>query len=199
MSDREEQMAEAYAAIGRYTVEFEQLVHALRLWATFLLTGAGLKNQGMAQAIVNSRAMNVQSLRALLQSFLAETEFYSKDRDPDAAKIIDHLFKLIGDRIEERNKILHGTWYIGWGNEGTTDWSMMSGFKGNPRKTSGVHADDLSTTPCELLKSCEEVQRLTQLIHRMLAVTGMPSTNSGIAANFWFDGDQLVGTRPPSD
>ncbi|MBQ4824147.1 hypothetical protein J4729_06225 [Leisingera sp. HS039] len=197
MTDREEQMAAAYAAIGRYIVEFEQLIHWLRMWAVFSLTMAGLKNQGMAWAIVNSRAMNAQSLLALIQSFMAELELYSKESNPDGTKILDHFYKLVTNCMEERNKIVHGTWHIGWGNEFTTDWSKMDGFKGNPKKTGGGLVENLNTTPGELLEKCEEVERTVLLTQRMYVVTTFPTTTGKIEDNFSFDDGRLVASRPP--
>ena len=125
---RQEQIDLLYKEIGRYVVEFEMMCHAMQMCITFSMSSHGLRNQQISQAVI--AGLTAEPLCALLRSLISETI----EIDDDECHAIDYLFRLVKTAIEDRNRIIHSTWHIGWGNSMTTDWSVAKGSKPHKSK-----------------------------------------------------------------
>jgi len=49
---------------------------------------------------------------------------YRRELSTSDHKILRELYADISEIIEYRNDLSHGKWFVGWGNEQTTDWSQ---------------------------------------------------------------------------
>jgi hypothetical protein len=99
--------------------------------------------------------------RALLVTMksLHEANAPSHDGPDDIAtmnRILKYIAKEYQTAVGNRNMLLHGTWFIGWGNETTEDFSNLDLMKAKVTATGLTYM----ATP----KSKEEIIALTQQI-----------------------------------
>jgi len=120
---RDAEVAEIYSAIGEFAVAFESITHEEMRCILWLLTNLGLKDQNVIQILLVGHS--AESMRVLLQSLISQV----RPKNPEEEEIISDVLDRHQKLISERNDILHGHWYIGWGNEETTDWRTARGFK----------------------------------------------------------------------
>ena len=125
---RKNQIDSLYREIGRFVVEFEMMCHAMQQCIVFIMLCHGLKNQQISHAVLAGQT--AEPLSALLRTLISETIKLTKEE----ISAIDYLFKLIKKAIENRNQIIHSTWFIGWGNDSTSDWSVAKGIKHHKSK-----------------------------------------------------------------
>jgi hypothetical protein len=111
-SDRVAQMGEIYQALGRFTVEFSRMVHAME---STLIMGAG-GNQDVLNAIIIE--MTGHPLMNAWRSALLDAGDLSDNDRP----VLKELVKEVDKMINLRNDWVHGSWYVGYGNDTTTDW-----------------------------------------------------------------------------
>jgi len=91
-----------------------------------------------------------------------------------------HQFQLI---INQRNDVIHSTWFIGYGNDQTTDFSNASGYKHKRSKTgAGVKSFDVSPSHFDsLANQAEELAKL------FLRLNGCFAFDHSISNNFKID------------
>ncbi len=171
----------------------------MRLWVTLTLQLGGLRKQELASAVVNSDAMTAWPLLQLIQSMMTDMEFYSDEKDPGSKKILDRLYREIQDAIKERNKIVHGTWFVPQHYEVITDPERLIGFKG---KTGKMGATTVSSphTPHTLAARSDELDKLAQMVMRAAMTCGThlyEEDHRSFTEMFWWDGDELREGRPP--
>jgi len=125
---RDEQTAKIYARIGEYVVEFSQLVH----WLKIMLASSIAKNSSQ-QPTVNDLLDELSdgALIRVVRRHLVAPEY----RSTEDRKIIDEILGRIGSAEAERNQLLHSVWFVGWGNEQTTDWSKAARIKSTAKRT----------------------------------------------------------------
>lgn len=115
------QQDEQYLAIGKFVVNYEHLVDAIK-FKFRIICGFG------------------EEIKILIESFQASqlievlgnlVDLRTKDlEDGNQSKIL--LKQLIGDLKllnAKRNSLIHSVWFIGWVNENTTDVSEITGKK----------------------------------------------------------------------
>ena len=66
-----------------------------------------------------------EPLRQMLQSLIGQM----RPDNPAEDAIVKDLLNRHQKLCSRRNDVPYGTWIIGYGNEGTTDWSTAIGFK----------------------------------------------------------------------
>jgi hypothetical protein len=121
-----------YRVIGEFVVTFEHACHAIQVCVIFLLGNAGLTNQRATQIIL--AGVTADPLRTLFESLVGElVELNDAER-----KIIKNAVSRFQKLTESRNDIIHTTWFVGWGNEDTTDFSEASGHKYHKNKSGAV-------------------------------------------------------------
>ena len=119
---RMREVDELHRAIGEFVVAFEQGCHAMQTCVMGILARAGLGDQQVSQIIL--AGMTAEPLRALFESLVGERVKLNEVERLIIKSCVTRFQKL----TEQRNDIIHSTWYIGWGNEETVDFSTASGM-----------------------------------------------------------------------
>lgn len=119
----EVQTAQLYEVIGKCAVKFELISFYLRQGITILLGEHGLKNQRLSQVLLAD--LTAYPLKSILQSLITEIATLP----PRDKTICDKIFAKVQNLIEQRNAIVHGTWFVGWASTEDTDFSIASGHK----------------------------------------------------------------------
>ena len=154
------QTSELYANIGEFVVKFEHVCNAMRTAITFMLHNQGLKNQQVTSILL--AGYTAESLRTLFESLIGEL---IKTNDIEK-KIIKNIFSRIKELTEKRNDVVHSTWYIGWGNEHTQDFSEAPGHKLH-RNKKGVSLKIFRYKAEDFSKLAEKADKLSSLVMRL--------------------------------
>lgn len=181
-----------YAAIGRFAVKFEQLVHAMQTGILILLQSDGLRSQALGNAVL--AGLTADPIKRMFRSVVAEILKGSPD-SPDQ-KILNSIMKRVQALIEERNDVIHRVWFIGWASADQTDFSSASSFKHkNTKDGPRFSPREATAQDFDLLSS-----RAEELMHLVNRVTGSLITGGKLERNFDVDAEGLVtlppGTRP---
>ena len=125
---RRSQTNELYCEIGRFIVCFELINFTIQHSITMIIDCFGLKKQSITYCLI--AGYTARQLIDLFVSLINEIyELSAKDR-----LIFDHICSRFIKLIEKRNEIIHSTWFIGWGNETTEDYSEASAFRNHKSK-----------------------------------------------------------------
>jgi hypothetical protein len=154
------QTNELYRAYGRFAVEFEQMCRSLKEGIMFTLTTDGLKNQDLVRVLLAD-----QTASPLIAKFKAFVSIVYKDNLAEA-KCVDKIFKACISINEQRNEIIHGTWFIGWANEEQTEFNVADGMKDKITKN-GVEQIPLSHSAESFDELTEKVKIVADLINRL--------------------------------
>jgi hypothetical protein len=127
---QELQTQEIYAAIGRFVVQFEHVVHGMQETVASLLRRNGLAHAGLSNAVL-AGLHSGETLRAFRAAVI---EVRKDDLDPADRKIFEKAATRIGKLIETRNDIVHRMWYVGWSAPEDEDFSTVAGAKHNNTK-----------------------------------------------------------------
>jgi hypothetical protein len=153
------QTEQIYAGIGRFAVKFEHVCHAMHSCVMNLLQHNGLKNQQLANAVLEG--LTAEPLRRMLAAAIAETK-----RDQligEEKQILDNIIRRIVDLTEARNDVLHRTWFVGWAALADDDFSTTAGWKFKNTKK-GVEFRPLEYTSANFESLATEADRLTEII-----------------------------------
>ncbi len=186
---RDGQMKDLHRAIGEFAVAFESITHQEWNCILWLLAAAGLQDQQIVQILLAD--YTAERMRAMLQSLIGHMRPENAAEKAIVKNLLDRHQKL----ISRRNDVLHGTWFIGYGNEETTDWSTAVGFKlskdkkGAKHKTFEYKVEDFD----EMTK---EAMDLTAALHRL---TGCFTMGRDVEKNFDIDHDGRISSPKPSD
>ncbi|MBD2501725.1 hypothetical protein [Anabaena azotica] len=182
-----EQTNELYSAIGEFIVEFEQVCHAISLNIKFILHNDGLKNQRIPDIIL--AGLTADPLQSMLRSLIHEL----RDLDETEKKIIKNIFDRLQKLIKQRNDIVHSTWFIGWGSETESDFSVAYGMKYYKSSTSN-EPKVFEKTYQDFNKLTEEAKKLKDVFQRLI---GCLVAGYSIKKNFIFDsnGDVSVPVK----
>jgi hypothetical protein len=188
----EEQTDELYAAIGRFTVKFEHVCHAMSSGILTMLELAGLRNQRIGQAVL--AGLTAEPLKTMFRAVLTE---YCKDQLDDAEqKIIADVMKRVGGLIESRNNIIHRTWFVGWASESQEDFSTVAGIK-TINTARGIEFRSLNWNEAEFDQLSEEADELTKLVNRLWGTAYMKIFKSSkFTDNFIRDAAGTVRVPP---
>ena len=122
---------------------------------------------------------------------LAET---TANIDAHERKVIDNLLKRIDKLAEQRNDVIHRTWYIGWASEDQEDFSTASGVKSHNLKI-GNRSSSVEFSRSEFDKLSREADALTSLLSRLSACL---TFGDSIDKNFIIDSDGNACCSPQS-
>ncbi|EOB2787408.1 hypothetical protein ACIL20_004237 [Vibrio vulnificus] len=149
---------------------------------TFIMHGQGLKNQNVANIIL--AGYTADPLRTLLESLTNEvTELSSNEK-----KIVKNIFTRIQKITSVRNDIVHSTWFIGYGNSTTTDFSETSGLKLHKNRN-GADFKSFKYVAEDYSVFTDEADKLQSLVRRL---NGCLIVGSKIENNFKFNDDKEV-------
>jgi hypothetical protein len=182
----EAQTAEIYEAIGRYTVAYSQMEWAVEFNIDLWLYRFRLQNMPVKQAIL--ARLSERKRRELLETLIGEAIAGASDAEK---KIIANIFKRMNAFEEERNRIIHSHWFVGWASEEDQDFSAFFGHKlqaagartnVQPRESTAEQFDELTDQAGELM----------YLLNRVGAVNV-----KGVTIAKLFEVDQQGNTRLP--
>lgn len=153
-------MSTIYRSIGEFIVKFETVCYSIRKCIIFMLDGAGLKDQRIAHVLLAS--LTVDSLKNVFENLVKLTQ----GLDDDEQKILRNILIRFRKLTEERNTIIHSTWFIEYGNENKIDYSEASGFKLN-KIVKGETLRFNQITAKNIDKLTEEAETLSTLFLRL--------------------------------
>jgi hypothetical protein len=162
---RREQSEALYAAIGRFAVKFEHLCFRMSTCIIFVLHDDGLRTQHLANALLADL-----TAYPLLQSFRAMVAELRKN-DSNDMRILNNVSNRIEELIEERNDVLHRTWFVGAASDRQQDFSKApswkfrktrTGPKFKPREGS---VDEFNTLSSEAAELTNIILRITDCLH----------------------------------
>ncbi len=131
------QRNEIYRAIGHFAVEFQSMCDIMQGCIIEIFTYHGLKEQDHVNILLcDLTAMPLlRKLEGSCASFLKSNP--KLDR-------VNTLFSYCQKLIEERNKIIHGTWFIGCASVTQTDFDLARGYKDKSNKKNGRERENLN-------------------------------------------------------
>ena len=153
------QTAEQYEQIGRFVVGFENACTSLRDGILFSLQIDGLRTQGLVQILTNNKFMTAAPLIEAYEAIMTEV---GARADPIQKKNLEQVSKEFRKLMGERNRIVHGHWFIGYAAVGDPDFSEIKGFKGNPSKESGMRSQHFHISVEDLADLVERASDLNE-------------------------------------
>lgn len=172
---KDAQTSNAYAAIGRFVQEFAHACHALQMLIVFTLQQrGGLRDQQMGWILVGNRAMTANTLIDMAQHLVGHIS--GGQREPIFADIAERFRNLNKDR----NALIHGLTFVGWGNEQTADWSEFKAYK-IVSSAGGYYIQNLPNSAEELEPWLLEAREITKLVWRY---SGCVTGSSEVGQNF---------------
>ena len=174
---RDIQTRELYANIGEFVVKFEHVCRAMQSTITMMMYKQGLQNQQVTHIFL--AGYTADPLRTLLESLIGEL-VTPNDKE---RKIVKNILSRIQKLTEKRNDVVHSTWFIGWGNEQTQDFSEAPGHKlhknkqGASIKSFRYKAEDFSSLVDEAKKLSSFVSTLNICILEGYSIENFFKTN----------------------
>ena len=120
---QQEAMDRILASYGRFCITFELAVFRLRSVIEKTLTAGGLTNQGISQVILANQT--AEPLRALLHPLLEQVRSLTKQEVRTLNQVSNRFQRL----TEERNVVVHSTWFLMAIGQDGVDYEKLDGFK----------------------------------------------------------------------
>ena len=171
-----------YAAIGKFSVEFEQLCFEIQNTIITILSREGLRNDNVMKILLAGDT--AEPLRQKLFALLPETVRLNDQEK----KILKNMFSRIQELINLRNDMLHSTWCIGWIEEPIEMASSAKGQKYDKNKN-GANTKEFDFKVSDLNLLTEKAVRLKSLIIRLKVCL---SAKISIENNFCFTEENMV-------
>jgi len=124
------QINEIYRAIGHFAVEFQSMCGIMQDCIIAIFTHNGLKESDHVYILLcDLTAMTLlRKLEGSCASFIKSNPRF---------ELINTLFIYCQKLIEDRNKIIHGNWFIGYASVTETDFDSARGYKEKSNKRNG--------------------------------------------------------------
>ena len=135
--DRTVQVSAIYDALGRFVVEFSRMVNAMEFSLYFSVGG----NQQLFGAV--TAELTAYPLAQAWRSIMAKTA----DLKEEDRKVLSGIHAEIVYLITLRNDWSHGTWFVGYGDVSTTDWSSAALHRLKNSANGLAAPKDLETLP----------------------------------------------------
>ena len=174
------QTKEQFELLGRFVQAFELMVFEVRRGCIHLTT-SGVDHQSLMNRVFHHSALSAQPLFDILSALItAIVVELSPKIDPDQRTttlgVLKQLRTNFKDLVERRNKLLHGTWFIGWANPAATDFSKTSVMnlkwtaEGELKPPPLKGADDLK----QLTSKCADMAHMILSLVMCIHLTGGP-------------------------
>jgi integrase len=150
-----------------------------------------LQKQGLANLNVSAVLLaehTARPLKTILQSLIGEVVIL----DDHDRKILREIFKEVDSAIETRNDMLHRTWFVGWAEEGQSNFNTAESQK-FVRGKSGASYSPKDFTAAEIRALSESCELINKKIQRLWSCV---ITNGKISNNFVFDSKLGVALPP---
>lgn len=188
-ASRDDGMAEIHQAIGEFVVSFEKICFAMETGISFILNAEGLRNQRVGDVIL--AGMTADPLASLYAAIVAETQ----DLVPDDQKIVDNALKRFQKLTSIRNDIVHGMWFIGNGNDQTTDWSNTTTRKLHKNKKGVVYKSN-EWNPASIGECTTEAKELVALFLFFVGRFAMTDTPRSLSQYVDIEPDGTASVKP---
>jgi len=187
------QTNEQYAELGRFVQAFEEVVLWTRMTCLHLLPARNGKEQQLTNILLHHRAMTAAPLFECMRALYGETMKQEGEAIiPEEVKVINGVLKQSASDMEllvsRRNTLLHATWYIGYGNHETTDFSKITSHKGKPSKDGMNYSNAIKDLDelRDLTTQCGELRDVLSLLLAAFKV-GLLKKNEGPRARYNFE------------
>ena len=150
---QQEALDSILASYGRFCITFELAVFRLRSLIERTLKAGGLANQGVAQVLLANQT--AEPLRALLHPLLEQVRPLTK-REVVTLSHISNRFQRL---TEQRNIVVHSTWFLMAIGQDDVDYEKLDGFK-YIRKKGSSSLDVLQTDVKRLNELTQEAETL---------------------------------------
>jgi hypothetical protein len=182
----ETQTKELYAAIGKFTVKFEHVCHAMSNTILWALQSDGLRTQRLANAVLTG--LTADPLRKIFGSVLAEV----RHDDEQDKEIVKNVLKRVQELTESRNNVIHRTWFVGWVSLEDSDFSVVPSWK-FVNTTEGTEFRSLSYSATDFDELSAKADELADIINRMCCCL---TIDCRFTNNFNVDPDKTVRRVP---
>lgn len=176
-----EQVQELYRLIGELVVAFEHTIDAAKMKYCSL---CGLTPESMILLEPLNARYTAKVLKDLIELRLANNPSLEVDR-PTYDAVVRDLYKLNDDR----NAIIHHTWFIGWKSSDADDLSRAHGIKF--RRSPGFKSNEISTERVrELIVHCRVLYRVLYTGWSIDRIPGVPLLSSiwqSVGSGNWVD------------
>jgi hypothetical protein len=187
-----QQTEEIYREIGRFVVEFSQLVRTMDQHATMTL-GPPPGDRARAKAGPDEAERTLARYRQALNS-----QFRTGTKTAEDREALGQLQRDLEALIDERNRVAHDAWFVGWGNQDTTDWGEAERWRYRSGETLPIEAPKFRATDLRLLAwEADRLRRLVGDIWAAVATQELPD-HPGVAHIYRVVSERLEATRPPT-
>jgi hypothetical protein len=172
------EMAEQYAALGRFVTLFEDTVNLLRT-ATVGMLSANHRYEKLVNIAFHSSVMTAaplfQVFRAVVGQIVTDEEFgFPKQQGQDILSVMNQIAGEFEVIQQTRNNLLHGTWEVGWCGEHGSGLAVFSVTKLKPSRI-GLSRAEVPSRPDDLGELADRCLAVQALIERVVqAVVSRP-------------------------
>ena len=161
----EEAKLEQFAALGEFIQDFELVCFALKRLFVFCFHRHGLSSAGqpLANIAIDNHYITADPLVSIVSAVYRQA---AKD-DEVAQSVASDLERRFKRLIEIRNRVVHGTWLIGWVGSEQEDFSEITGIYNRITKN-GLERRDMPKSASELKKLSEEAKDLEDIAMRLM-------------------------------
>lgn len=165
-----------FETLGRYVQDFEFMIHAVRSGCIGTVANGSKGKFEYIQIAFNHSAMSANTLYEIYRAYIATALrghlSHLPEKDKDALRsIMKDISKDFPKAVKNRNNLLHGTWYIGYGDGVSEPSPEVPVLKFKVTKGGIQSAPKLSDI--EALRALSsECRRLTQIFFLLTAVLG---------------------------
>lgn len=161
------QTGELYAGLGRFVVNFEEMVAAMRQVISLHVGNVPSPFHAKQQQVANIFTADLTAaplVRAFRSILLLTLENYKNiEQVPEVERMLSSLCSQIDSVNQKRNKFLHGTWLINYASVDQQDFSVAQGIKAS-NTAKGLRLEKLEHTEDSFLETSEECLALKDLI-----------------------------------
>jgi len=154
---------EQYAALGKFVEAFESMVHETRKISIKLLRRDD-EHQKLVEIPFHHGAMTAQPLFHIMRALIADhlKQPYLRVKEAERNKyfgVLNEIGSSYATLIKARNRLLHGTWYVGSITLEDNSSKTFRLEKYSPNKT-GMSKDELPKDATELLALRDHCQKV---------------------------------------
>jgi hypothetical protein len=172
------EMAEQYAALGRFVTVFEETVNLIRTAAVGMLATSH-RHEKLVNIAFHSTVMTAaplfQVFRAVVGQMVTDDEYgFPKSMGPDILSVMNQVASEFDVIQQARNNLLHGTWEVAWCGAHGNGLPVFTVTKLKPSRT-GLSRAEVPSRPDELGDLTNRCLSAQALIERVVqAVTAGP-------------------------
>ena len=198
------EMAEQYAALGRFVTLFEDMVNLIRT-ATVGMLSANRRYEKLVNIAFHSTVMTAaplfQVFRAVVGQIVTDEEFgFPRQAGQQILSVMNQVAAEFEVVQQTRNNLLHGTWEVGWCGEHGDGMAVFSVAKLKPSRT-GLSRAEVPSRPDELGRfadRCLAVQALIERVVQIMVTRPVPELGALLVRedDVWVPGQTAAQPEP---